>query len=146
MRDSEGRIVGASKVARNITDRTRSEAALRKSEERYRTLFESMGEGFCLVEMLYDDAGRPIDYRFLEVNPAFEAHTGFKDAVGRTIRELVPEHDALWFENYGRVAATGESMRFISEAKAMGRWFDVSAYRPGGPESRQVAIVFTDVT
>lgn len=145
IRDAEGHIIGASKVARDVTRRTQAEAALRRSEERYRTLFKSMNEGFCVIEMLYDN-DRPVDYKFLEVNPAFEAHTGLKAAVGRTIRELVPDHEAHWFENYGRVAVTGEPMRFITEAKAMGRWFDVSAYRPGGPESRQIAVLLNDIT
>ncbi|MDB5337147.1 MAG: luxQ 1 [Planctomycetaceae bacterium] len=145
VRDTDGRVVGASKVARDISQRMRADAALRRSEERYRKLFETMGEGFCVIEMLYEN-DRPVDYRFLEVNPAFERHTGFKDAVGRTMRELVPDLDAHWFENYGRVADTGDPMRFLSEAKAMGRWYEVSAYRSEGPESHRVAVLFTDVT
>ncbi|WP_088259909.1 ATP-binding protein [Fimbriiglobus ruber] len=128
--------------------RMRREAgeSIRASEERFRTLFESMDEAFCVVEMLYDAADRPADYRFLEANPTFERHTGFTNALGRTIRELVPDHDAHWFEIYGRVAATGEPIRFVNEAKAMGRWFDVYAYRVGGAESRKVGILFTDIT
>ncbi|WP_010584669.1 hybrid sensor histidine kinase/response regulator [Schlesneria paludicola] len=146
IRDAGGRVVGASKVARDITSRTQIEADLRRSEERYRTLFDFMGQAFCVIEMLYDDCDQPVDYRFLEVNPAFEVHTGLKDAVGRTMRELVPDHDAHWFEIYDRVASTGRSVRFVSEAKALGRWYDVSAYRPGGPNSRRVAVLFTDIT
>ena len=128
--------------------RLRREAneSLRASEERFRTLFESMDEAFCVVEMLYDADNRPADYRFLEANPTFGRHTGFTDAVGRTIRELVPDHDAHWFEIYGRVAATGEPRRFVNEAKAMGRWYDVYAYRVGGPGSCKVGILFTDIT
>jgi len=72
---------------RDISDRKRAEEAIRASEARFRALFESMDEGFCIVEMLYDDSGRPADYRFLETNPTFDRHTGFHQAVGRTIRE-----------------------------------------------------------
>ena len=128
--------------------RLRREASesLRKSEERFRTLFESMDEGFCVIEMLYDAENRPIDYRFLEANPTFEKHTGVKDAVGRTIRELVPNHDSHWYEIYGQVASTGQATRFVNETKAIGRWFDVYAYRVGGPDSRKVGILFTDIT
>ncbi len=146
IRDKEGRVVGVVLVFHDITERRRADEAVRESEERFRTLFNSMDEGFCVVEMLYDADNRPIDYRFLEVNPVFEKHTGFVDAVGRTIRELVPDHDAHWFEIYGAVAATGEPKRFVNEAKAMGRWYDVYAYRLGGPDSRRVGILFTDIT
>ena len=141
-----GEVEAVAGTTRDVTERRQAEEALRESEGRFRNLFDSMDEGFCVVEMLDDGAGRPADYRFLEANPTFERHTGFKNAVGRTIRELVPDHDAHWFETYGAVAATGQPARFVNEAKAMGRWYDVYAYRLGGPDSRRVAILFTDIT
>jgi PAS domain S-box-containing protein len=121
-------------------------ARLRESEERYRALFESIDDGFCIMQMLLDASGETVDYRFLETNATFERHTGLKDAVGRTARELVPDLDASWFERYGRVAATGEALRFESPAPAMGRWFEVFASRVGAPALRQVALVFKDIT
>jgi PAS domain S-box-containing protein len=128
-------------------ERERAEAALGRSEERYRTLFTSIDEGFCVIEVLFDAQDRPADYRFLEVNPAFEKHTGLHNAVGRTIRELAPSHERHWFEVYGKVARTGEPVRFENEARAIGgRWFDVYAFRLGGPGGRKVAVLFTDIT
>ena len=96
--------------------------------------------------MVFDRAGKPVDYRFLETNAAFEGQTGLKDARGRLMREMVPEHEAHWFEIFGSVASTGRPVRFVNEARALGRWYDVSAYRVGGPESRRVAILFNDIT
>ena len=142
---ADGEVEAIAGTTRDVSDRKKAEEQLRASEERYRTLFESMGEGFCVIEMIYD-GGRPVDYRFLQVNRTFEAHTGFHDATGRTIRELVPQHDAHWFEIYGRVAATGEPARFVNEARAMGRWYDVYAYRAGDGTSNRVALLFSDVT
>ena len=124
----------------------RANAALRASEERYGTLFNTLIEGFCVIEVLFDADGRPNDYRFLEVNPAFEAQTGLHDAQGKLMRNLAPDHEAHWFEIYGKVALTGEPARFVNEARALDRWFDVSAYRVGGPESRKVAILFNDIS
>ena len=140
-------------ISRDITgqrnaseERERVMQQLRASEERYRTLFESVDEGFCIFEMLFDEADRPIDYRFLEMNRTFEGHTGLKDAVGRTAREMLPGLDDFWFETYGRVALTGEPIRFENEAPAMNRWFDVYATRVGGPDSRKVALLFNDIS
>ncbi|HEU4373306.1 MAG TPA: ATP-binding protein [Telluria sp.] len=116
------------------------------SDDRYRNLFEAIDEGVCIIEMLYDDAGTPFDYRFLEMNSAFVRHTGLADALGKTILELVPGHDQHWFELYGRVASTGEAIRFINEAHAMNRWYDVFATRFGAPDSRKVALLFTDIS
>lgn len=122
------------------------QSALRRSEERYRVLFESIDEGFCIFEMIFDDQSRPLDYRWLEANEAFERHTGLKDPVGKTARQLVPNLDESWFRIYGEVALTGEPKRFENYAPAMGRWFDVYAFRFGDPLERKVALVFNDIT
>ena len=126
--------------------RMRATAALRASEERYRALFNSIDEGFCVIEMFFDENENPVDYRYLEVNPTFEKQTGLADAVGKCVSELVPGIEAYWRETYGKVALTGEPVRFVKESKTMGRWFDLYAFRLGGATSRRVAVVFTDIT
>ena len=123
-----------------------AEQQLRLSEERYRTLFESIDEGVCVIEMLYDNTGQACDFRFLETNPAFAKHTGLANAIGRSMRQIAPHHERHWFEIYGRVAASGEPVRFVNEARALGRWFDVYAARIGPPEQHRVAVVFNDIT
>ena len=125
--------------------RARAQEAVRESEKRYRNLFESIGEGFCTIEMI-DGDGKVVDYRFRETNPAFAEQTGLKDAGGRTAREVAPNLDETWFETFERVARTGESARFESYLGDLGRWFDFYAYRVGGPESRTVAVLFRNVT
>ncbi len=117
-----------------------------EAEDRYRALFESLEDGYCLMQLLFDAEDRPVDYRFLEANAAFEEHTGLRNAVGRTARELVPTLDESWFRLYGKVALTGEPARFENHAPAMERWFEVSASRVGRPELRQVALVFKNIT
>ncbi|MDF1503233.1 ATP-binding protein [Roseisolibacter sp. H3M3-2] len=121
-------------------------AAAAASEAKYRALFDTMDQGFCLVEVLLDAGGRPRDYRFLEANAAFAGQTGLADAMGRTARELVPGLEQHWVDLYGRVALTGEPTRFEQGSDAMGRWFDVFAFRVGALEARVVAILFTDRT
>ena len=137
LRDNERRLQAAIETAVET---------FRASEERYRTLFGTLIEGFCIIEVIFDSEARPVDYRFLEINPAFEAQTGLQNVRGRLVRELVPDNEARWYDIYGDVALTGRPTRFVDEAKALNRWFDVSAYRVGGPESRKVAILFNDIT
>lgn len=146
VRDDGGRIIKMHGTVQDITERKRTEEVLRQSERQYRTLFNTLIEGFCTIEMIFDDVGKPVDYRFLEVNPAFEKQTGLRHAQGRLMRELAPNHEAHWFEVYGKIALTGEPAHFENEARALGRTYDVYAYRIGGPGSRKVAILFNDIT
>lgn len=119
---------------------------LRERETHYRTLFDSIDQGFCIVEVLFDDNEYPRDYRFLEVNAAFEAQTGLVEATGKTMRSLRPDHEDHWFEIYGRIALTGEPVRFENPAAALGRWYDVYAFRIDALEQRHVAILFDDIS
>jgi PAS domain S-box-containing protein len=118
---------------------------LEMSERRYRALFEGMTEGFALHEILCDTDGTPRDYRFLEINPAFERITGLRReaVVGRTVLEVLPGTESYWIEAYGRVALTGEAVHFDQFHAELGRHFDVFAYRPA-PE--QFAVLFMDIT
>ena len=120
--------------------------ALARSESRYRTLFNSIDEGFCIIEVIFDDNEKPIDYRFLETNPSFEKQTGLVNAKGKSIRELVPKLEEYWYEIYGRIAATGEPHRFQNRAEELHAWYDVYAFRFGQPGERQVAVLFNDIT
>lgn len=136
---------GLSIYFRDITETKRADAALRASEEKYRFLFNSIDEGFAVIKLLWNVDGSPADYRFLEVNGMFEKLTGLQKVTGRTAKEVVPDLEAHWFEIYGRVASTGESVRFVEGAEALGRWFDVYAF-PLHREPDLVALLFTDVT
>ncbi len=130
-----------------IEERERAEEALRSSEAKYRTLFDSIDEGFCIIEMIFDATGKPIDYRFLETNRAFEKQTGMHGAAGKRMREFVPDHEEHWFEIYGEIAATGEPKRFTQAAKPlMGGWYDVYAFPVGARNGNRVAILFNDIT
>ncbi len=122
---------------------------IRRSDARYRSLFETIDTGFCVIELRFEDAAdgqRAVDYRFLEVNPAFVKQTGLKNAAGRWMRDLAPDHEQHWFDAYGHVALTGEPIHFENGAEALGRWFDVRAFRVGEPEERHVAILFSDIS
>src|SRR3712207_3532907 len=127
-------------------ERARAEAALRESEAKYRTLFESIDEGFCLIEMIEDEAGRTVDARFLEVNRAFERQLGMENPTGKLITEAAPHTTSYWRDSYGEVARTGTPLRLERYLPHTGRWYHVQASRVGGPDSRQVAIVFDDIT
>jgi PAS domain-containing protein len=122
------------------------EQARHESEVLYRGLFDSMDEGFCIIEMIFDPDGEPADSLFLETNAAFDRQIGLHDVVGKRMRELVPSIEEHWFQIYGKVAQTGEPVHFCSQSEALGRHFEVAAYRVGELEQRRVAIVFNDTT
>jgi PAS domain S-box-containing protein len=132
--------------SQQLHNQNSAEEALRQSEEKYRLLFESIDEGFCIIEVLFDQQNTPLDYRFLETNAAFERHTGLVQAQGKTARELLPDLEDHWIEIYGNVALTGEPYRFENSSEVMNRWFDVFAFRFGVAEQRKVAIRFKDIS
>ena len=135
--DAKGRRK-TSMIIRDMTER-------RKMEEEYRTLFRTMLDGFAVHEIICDAQGQPVDYRFLVVNPAFEHMTGLKaeNIVGRTVLEVLPETERLWIETYGRVALTGEPAFFESYAKALDKYFEISAFRSA---PNRFVTVFADIT
>ncbi|NMC12655.1 MAG: PAS domain S-box protein [Chloroflexi bacterium] len=130
---------------RDETERVRGEIALRESEQRYRQLFDTMLDGFALHEIICDEAGKPINYRFLEVNPAFEKLTGLveKDIIGKTVYQVMPDVEPEWIEIYGNVALTGESARFENYSRSLDKYFEVVAFSPC---KNQFAALFADVT
>jgi len=143
---NDGQLMGFRGLARDITDKKQAEQALQESQERYRMLFNSIDEGFCIIEMIFDKNEKPVDYRFLEINPSFEKQTGLIDAKGRRMRELAPKHEEHWFEIYGKIALTGQPARFVNRAEQLHRWYDVYAFRFGQLENHQVAVLFNDIT
>jgi PAS domain S-box-containing protein len=126
-------------IRSDITERKRV-------EEKYRLIFDSMDEGFCIIQMIFDDKNHPIDYQFIEINAAFEKQTGLQNALGKRMRELAPNHEEHWFEIYGKIALTGETLRFENRAEQLNRWYDVCAFRFGDPLNKQVAILFNDIS
>jgi PAS domain S-box-containing protein len=132
----------------NRRQKSRLEEALEQvkvSESRYRRLFSEMSSGLAVHEIILDDEGHPCDYRFLEVNRAFEELTGLMagDVVGRGIVEILPELEASWIERFGRVALHGESICFEDYNRDLDRHYEVTAYQP---QPAQFAAVFTDVS
>lgn len=118
----------------------------RASEQRYRSLFDSIDAAFVLGEVRLDGDQWPRDFLFVEVNPAFSQQTGLQDVVGRTLREVLPNLEAHWLDILGEVALEGEPQRFVRESKPLGRWFDCYAFRPGDPAEGKVALLFKDIT
>ncbi len=128
-------------------ERLRAENALRISEEQYRSLFNSMDEGLCVIELIFDEHDKPVDFRYLEVNPAFPKHTGMHNAMGKRVRELVPNIESNWIDLYGKVVTTRIPVHYTNTVQGLNdRCFDINAFPLGDPGSRKVGVLFTDIT
>jgi len=132
------------KQANEELDRLNEQIKL-EGETRFRTLFETMNEGFTLCEMIYDENGKPADWRYLEANPAWEDQTGLPLAgiVGKRVREILPNIESYWIEAYGQVVETGEPANLEYYVQDLERYFNVSAYRPA---PGRFAAIFVDIT
>jgi signal transduction histidine kinase/GAF domain-containing protein len=127
-------------------ERARAEESLRVSEEKYRTLFNSMDEAYAVVEVIPDKEGSWSDFLFLEVNPAFVKHTGMEYPVGRTATQILGTPNPQWAEIYGQVSETGEAVRIEMTEDILNRVFDLNIFRLGDLRSHRVAVLFTDIT
>jgi PAS domain S-box-containing protein len=132
VKDANGNIIGAVSVVRDITEHKKAEDVLRESEQRYRSLFEHMINGFAYCQMIFDKE-TPVDFIYLKVNPAFENITGLKNVTGKKVSEIIPgirESDPEIFEKYGRITLGGKPERFEIYIKSLKVWHSVSLYCP----------------
>lgn len=142
---SDGSVKWLDGVILDISDSKRAEQLVRESEKKYRNIIENMTNGFALHEIICDEQGKPVDYRFLELNSAFEKLTGadVSQLIGKTIREVLPETEDYWIDHYGKVALTGEPAAFENYSKEFDRYYDTWAF---SPEKNKFAVVFSDIT
>ena len=143
--DPERKLINYIAVKRDVTRERELERERERSDARYRQMFTEMIGGMAVHEIICDGEGRPTDYRFLDVNPAFEAQTGLRaaDIVGKTAHEVLPGLESEWVERYGRVALTGVPDEFESYNADLDRFYQVRAYCPA---PGQFAVLFHDVT
>lgn len=122
------------------------DAIVQRATDKYYSIFNSITEGFCIYELIYDDNGKPVDLRWIEVNPAYEKQTGLKDTVGKLHSDLALKTEDYWFEIYDNVVKTGEAIHFENWHESTGRWYSTFSSRIGEPGSKQVVVLFSDVT
>lgn len=115
------------------------------TEDQFRAVFDTIDQGFCIIEIIFENE-KPVDYRYIEINPAFEKHAGRGNVLGKTVRELVPEPDQKWFDFFGEIVITGQSQRFEQYFASTQRWLDVFATRLGDAKNKKLAVVFSDIS
>ena len=145
IRDNAGQITGVGVATVDLTKIKLTELALQESEERYHSLFDRMNEGFAIHEIICDEFGKPCDYRFLDINPAFERLTGLNRdiVIGKTYTEVLPDEGDRWVNIYGKVVISGEPMQYENYSPTLGKYYKVLAYPYA---ANQFAVIFMDIT
>ncbi len=141
----DGSLVSMVGVNYDITELTLAKIRLQKKEQQYKMLFHNMTVGFSSQEMIYDQAGIPCDYRFIEVNPAFERLIGFSahETIGKTVKELMPDTESYWIEEYGKVVSTQKAEFYINYSQSINKYVEVWAFPAG---DNRFAAIFSDIT
>ncbi len=136
--NAEGGVASVLSLMRDVTRQ-------RSTEHDFRTLFRCLINSFAVHEILLDDDGNPVDFRFLAVNPAFEAMSRCRaeEVLGRTASELFGPQDPAWVRQLGRVALTGDPLHVERYSPNMGKWLEMTVYRP---RERQFAVIAADIT
>lgn len=145
LKDDHGKIIGALSSGRDVTEQTKTFNALMESEHKYHSLYFSMSEGFALHRLVYDKNNIAVDYVILDVNPAFEVHTGIKrnDALGVKASVLYKTKEAPYLDIYANVVETGQPIVFEKFFASVNKHFHISVF---SPEKGMFATVFFDVT
>ena len=146
LKNLRGEITGAINCFYDITERKGNEAAVHASEAQYRALFNSIDEGFCVIEKIPTRPGEPIDFRYLEANPALEKHSGVSDVVGKTIREVIRSESQELINTFDTILSDGEPVRFERELVSTGRILELYAFKLEDNLPARLAVIFQDVT
>ncbi|MFA6542236.1 MAG: PAS domain S-box protein, partial [Bacteroidota bacterium] len=145
MTDEFKNIIGITSIGQDITEKYEAEILLKESERKYRSLVQTMQQGLAVHEIICDDNGQPVDYRFIEMNESYEMITGLRrrDIVGKTVLEVMPKTEQYWIDTFGRVAITGEPVHYENFAQELNRFYSVDVYQP---EPMRFAVIVSDIT
>ncbi|MDF2948906.1 MAG: histidine kinase [Sedimentibacter sp.] len=148
IKDSEGEYKGLIYSIRDVSEKYEYQLELIKSEEKYRYLYNSIDEGLAIIEVIFDEKNKPVDFRYIELNPAYEKQTGLvnEKILGKTAKELKFDFDDFWYETYSKVALTGESIRFVNEEKSLNMWADVYVFKIDLEKGNKVGVLFNNIT
>lgn len=138
-------VSGTIGLIRDVSERMQAENSLKESEAKFRSLFENINAAVALHEIITDENNTPVDFIFLDANPAYENLTKLKvsEIVGKRGTDVIPNLEQKWIEAYGKVAQTGESVTIIDHSTYLDKYWEVKAY---APRQNQFAVVLSDIT